>query len=87
MKVNLICDCSEEVLEKYVMGMLSSQDSGPVEEHLLACVTCQCRVEVVEEYVRVVRAAAAILNAGPPGPARVRGVSKPGYEWELQLCS
>ena len=85
MKVNLSSHCSEDVLEEYSMGMLSSQDCVSVEEHLLLCVACQGRLEDTEEYIRVVKAAASILGAGPP--ARSRRISKPVYELGLQLCS
>ncbi len=91
MKVSLSTHCSEDVLEEYSMGMPSSQDAASVEEHLLVCVACQGRLEKIDEYVRVVKAAAAILNAGPPGRSRrllsMRSTHEPVYERDLLLCS
>ncbi len=55
----------DEVFEKYVMGKLASLDYGPLEEHLLLCSTCQTRLNQVEEFVLVIRAALTRLASNP----------------------
>jgi len=49
-----------EVWEKYSMGMQSEDDCTPLEEHLLLCPACQDLVAQADEYIRVVKAAAAL---------------------------
>jgi len=61
---------SEDVLEAYAMGKLSDQDSGPLEEHLLICLACQNRLETLDEFVRVAKAATESMS--PPPPTRAR---------------
>ncbi len=51
----------DAVLEEYSLHNLA--DCALLEEHLLLCHTCQDRLAEIEEYVRVVRAAAAILRS------------------------
>jgi hypothetical protein len=60
----------EEMLDEFVMEMLSEQDCAFWEEHLLICPTCQDRVAEADEYVRVVKSAAAQFRTH-------RGLSKP----------
>jgi len=54
-----------EVLEKYSLGILPDVDSAPLDEHLLICPTCQRRLEEIDDYVRVMKAATAAM-AGTP---------------------
>jgi hypothetical protein len=60
----------EDILDEFVMEMLSEQDCAFWEEHLLICPTCQDRVAEADEYVRVVKSAAAQFRTH-------RGLSKP----------
>lgn len=51
----------EETLEAYALGKLSDEVSALLEEHLLVCSTCQARLDEVDEYIRVMKAAASGL--------------------------
>ena len=53
---------SEEVLEEYALGMQSNQDCKPLEEHLLICPACQDLLAATDEYIRVAKAAAALIR-------------------------
>jgi len=61
---------SEDVLETYAMGKLSDQDSNPLEEHLLICLACQNRLEAVDEFIRVAKAATESMPPFPPNRAK-----------------
>jgi len=52
---------AEEALEEYTLNRLSGERSVWLEEHLLVCPTCQERLAEIDEYVRVMKAAAAAL--------------------------
>jgi hypothetical protein len=58
------CHIPEELLDEFVMEMLSEQDYAFWEEHLLICATCQVRLAQADEYVRVIKSAAAKLRTG-----------------------
>ena len=60
----------EEMLDEFVMEMLSEQDCAFWEEHLLICPSCQDRVAEADEYVRVVKSATATIRTH-------RGAAKP----------
>lgn len=47
----------EEVWENYAMGILSDQESKPLEEHLLICSACQDLLAAADEYIAVAKAA------------------------------
>jgi hypothetical protein len=64
------------MLDEFVMEMLSEQDCAFWEEHLLICTTCQDRVAEADEYVRVVKSAAASISDPPSGQSR-RSLAKP----------
>jgi len=49
----------DELLEQYAIGKLSDQVNAPLEEHLLLCQFCCSRLEAIDEFVRVVKAALA----------------------------
>lgn len=55
----------EDALEAYAMRKLPGRDVAPLEEHLLICPVCQTRLDAVDEYVRVAKAAAAALSRHP----------------------
>jgi uncharacterized CHY-type Zn-finger protein len=52
----------EEVLEEYALGMQSEEDCKPLEEHLLICPACQDLLAATDEYMRVAKAAAALIR-------------------------
>jgi len=56
---------TEGALEAYILRGLSGQDIAPLEEHLLICPVCQTRLDELQEYVRVAKAAAAALSRHP----------------------
>ena len=66
----------EEMLDEFVMEMLSEQDCAFWEEHLLICRSCQDRVAEADEYVRVAKSAAAMIS-DPPSEQRRRSLAKP----------
>jgi hypothetical protein len=49
----------EEILDEFVMEMLSEQDCAFWDEHLLTCAHCQDRAAEADEYVEVIKRAAA----------------------------
>jgi len=50
---------SDDFLERYAMGRLSSVECASFEEHLLICSICQERLTGVEEFIVTIRAALA----------------------------
>jgi len=58
------CHIPEELLDEFVMEMLSEQDYEFWEEHLLICATCQDRLAQADQYVAVIKSAAARLRTG-----------------------
>jgi hypothetical protein len=60
----------EGMLDEFVMEMLSEQDCAFWDEHLLICPRCQDRVAEADEFVRVMKSAAATFRTH-------RGLSKP----------
>jgi anti-sigma factor RsiW len=66
----------EDILDEFVMEMLSEQDSAFWEEHLLICARCQDRVARADEYVRAMKSAAASIS-DPPSEQNRRSLAKP----------
>jgi hypothetical protein len=62
---------SEQVIEEYALGMQSKGECTPLEEHLLICSACRDVLADADEYILVMKAAAALLAATP------RRLSKP----------
>jgi hypothetical protein len=58
----------EEVAESYVMETLDAADVAAFDKHLLVCDECWAVVEVTEQYVRAMRAAAEQLHKDSTGP-------------------
>jgi len=56
----------EDMLDEFVMEMLPEQDYIFWEEHLLICPTCQDRLAQTDEYVRLIKSAAAELQSKSP---------------------
>ncbi len=52
----------EDMLDGFVMEMLSDEDCARWEEHLLICARCQDRVTETDEYVSVMKSAAATFR-------------------------
>jgi anti-sigma factor RsiW len=63
---------SEDALEEYALGRLPSAHCEPLDEHLLVCPACQNALEVIDDYVNVIRAALAAF----PRSRKERGRSK-----------
>jgi hypothetical protein len=57
----------EDLLDEFVMEMLPEQDYIFWEEHLLICAACQDRLAQADEYVRLIKSAAAELEARSSG--------------------
>ena len=66
----------EDILDEFVMEMLSEEDCAFWEEHLLICHACQDRVAEADEYVGVVKSAAATISDPRSGQSR-RSLAKP----------
>ena len=64
------------ILDEFVMEMLSEQDCALWEEHLLICALCQDRVSEADEYVGLMKRAAAEISDPRPGQNR-RRLAKP----------
>jgi anti-sigma factor RsiW len=58
------------------MEMLSEPECAFWEEHLLICARCQDRVAEADEYVHVMKSAAAAISDPRPGQNR-RRLAKP----------
>ncbi len=52
----------EQTWEEYALGMSSEEVCTLLEEHLLVCPRCQDLLAEVDEYIRIARAAAALLE-------------------------
>jgi hypothetical protein len=60
----------KEILEKYALNTLSSQETGPLEEHLLICQRCRTNLEELDEFVAVMKAALAASSPNPPAVSK-----------------
>jgi hypothetical protein len=61
---------AEEVLEEYCMGRVKDPALAVLEEHLLVCQECQEMVCDLDEYIKLLKAAARSLeNSAPSGNA------------------
>lgn len=49
----------ESVLEEYVFGRLAEPKTSVLEEHILVCGRCQAALAEVDEYIRLMKAAAS----------------------------
>jgi hypothetical protein len=66
----------EEVWENYAMGILSDQESEPLEEHLLICSACQDLLAAADEYLEVAKAALTLAARGDQSVRTRRRLSK-----------
>jgi anti-sigma factor RsiW len=76
MSTNFDRHIPEEMLDEFVMEMLTEQDCAVWEEHLLICATCQDRVARADEYVGVVKSAAAAISDPASEQTEVEGLRK-----------
>jgi hypothetical protein len=60
-----------EDLERYSLGRTDPQDTARVEEHLLVCDRCRCKLEDTEGFAVAMKAAAAELDRGSARPRRI----------------
>lgn len=51
----------ENVLEEYAFGRLDDAKEAVLEQHILVCVRCQSALAAVDEYIRLMKFAAARL--------------------------
>lgn len=58
---------SEDAIEQYAMNKLPESEMEPLEEHLLVCLPCQDRVQLADEFLAVLRAAANRNAEEAPG--------------------
>jgi len=58
---------AEELLEQYSAGSLPETEVARVEEHLLICETCRERLVSIDDWVRSLRRASALLDREPQG--------------------
>lgn len=63
MSASFDCHIPEELLDEFVMEMLFEEDFDLWEEHLLICAACQDRLAQADEYVSLIKSAAAKLQA------------------------
>jgi len=69
----------DDLIERYSMGKLADPELTEVEEHLLACVECQERVEAEDRFTRAARAALSRPESAAREPSQ-RG-SMPTFAW------
>jgi anti-sigma factor RsiW len=62
--VEIVQHASEDDLERYVMQTLPDSETGPLEQHLLACSVCRDRLTATDEYVTAMKAAGKIRQTG-----------------------
>jgi len=48
---------SDEILEEYIFGRLSTSETNMLETHILACDRCLSRLEALETDIRILKAA------------------------------
>jgi anti-sigma factor RsiW len=56
---------SEDVIDRYAMGLLDEASAAEVEEHLLGCVRCQNRLVDTDEFVAAFRVVAVEPDVRP----------------------
>jgi anti-sigma factor RsiW len=66
MNAGFLSHISEDMLEMYALGRIPEVDLAPVEEHLQICLTCQIRLEEMDEYIKVMKAATAAVPFAVP---------------------
>jgi len=76
MKLDIGPHVAEDVLEKYLMNHLTEPEGAAVEEHLLACPSCQTQAEETEAFIRAARV--ALREPGRKPAARAAHVSTSG---------
>lgn len=74
MSVDIGSHFSRDTLELYALGMFSAHDCSDLEEHFLVCPHCQTRLEAVDTYIGVVRAAYVVISSRSPGLPRAGAI-------------
>ena len=71
METNLTFDAHplEETLEEYCFNRLPDESTAAIEEHLLVCETCQHALEVLDEYISLMKAATAQCDVATSRPS------------------
>lgn len=62
MKTDFVDHIPEGIFDELAMEMLSEDDCAYWEEHLLVCDVCQDRLVEADEYIRVMKDAAASVS-------------------------
>jgi anti-sigma factor RsiW len=57
---------SDDLLDLYAIGTLSTASVAELEEHLLVCEMCRERLRESDEFAGLFRQAATLPEAGPP---------------------
>lgn len=57
MNAGFLSHISDDSLEMYALGRIPEVDLAPMDEHLLICLTCQIRLQEMDEYIKVMKAA------------------------------
>jgi hypothetical protein len=81
MKLEIGPHVAEDVLEKYLMNHLTEPDRASVEEHLLACPSCQDQTEETEAFILAARAALREPVRKPAARAARVGTSGAMLSW------
>jgi hypothetical protein len=64
----------QDLFENYAFDRLSGDQAAGFEEHLLICEQCQDTLAKTDEYIRVMKAAAAAYIGGASPPLRRQGL-------------
>jgi len=81
MKLDIGPHVAEDVLEKYLMNHLTEPDRASVEEHLLACPSCQDQTEETEAFILAAKAALREPVRKPAARAARVGTSGAMLSW------
>jgi PAS domain S-box-containing protein len=56
---------SDDELERYSLGKVSEDECLPLEEHLLLCARCRARLEEIDSYIAIMKAAQRAILSRP----------------------
>jgi hypothetical protein len=75
----------EDVFENYAFGRLSDCQVSDLENHVLVCEKCQCRLAETEEFILLMKSATAANREGgsPPGSSSGRH----GLRWNAAAAA
>jgi anti-sigma factor RsiW len=72
---------AEDVLEKYLMHCLTDAQTASLEEHLLACPSCQAQAEETEDFILATKVALREPGRKPAARAAHAGASGAMLSW------